>query len=232
MYEVERDAVKYWKQSGVRIACLGLENQTAPDPYMALRALAYDGASYRTQLRKSNKDKPKFPVATLVLYFGYEKRWDKPITLHDTFDIPKELKTLVPDYKVNLFEIAWLDEDTVKLFHSDFRVVADYFVQKRKNGNYVPSSFVMDHVEEVMDLLSVMEQDDRFKVMYREAEKAGGANTMCDVIDNAINRGKQAQATETVDRMLAMGVFTNEQIAEGVGVTLEFVLERAGQKAV
>ena len=44
--------------------------------------------------------------------------------------------------------------------------------------------------------------------------------------------GEMKHATETVDRLLDMGVLTNEQIAEGAGVTLEFVLERAGQKAV
>ena len=35
-------------------------------------------------------------------------------------------------------EIAFLDKEEVDLFQSDFRVVADFFVQKRKNGNYKP----------------------------------------------------------------------------------------------
>ena len=57
---------------------------------------------------------------------------------------------------------------------------------------------------------------------------------MCDVIDNYLNKGemkgRRDHATETVDRLLNMGVLTNEQIAEGAGVTLDFVLERAGMK--
>ena len=44
--------------------------------------------------------------------------------------------------------------------------------------------------------------------------------------------GEMKHATETVDRLLDMGSFSNEMIAKIAGVTLDFVLERAGQKAV
>ena len=37
----------------------------------------------------------------------------------------------VNDYKINLFQIAYLTYEQVNLFQSDFKVVADYFVQKR-----------------------------------------------------------------------------------------------------
>ena len=46
----------------------------------------------------------------------------------------------------------------------------------------------------------------------------------------AADDAEMKRATETVDRLLDMGVLTNEQIAEGAGVTLDFVLERAGMK--
>ena len=45
-------------------------------------------------------------------------------------DIPKELDKYVNDYEIHVFEIAFLDKEEVDLFQSDFRVVADYFVQK------------------------------------------------------------------------------------------------------
>lgn len=64
---------------------------------MPMRVIGYDGAIYRGQL--SGKGKKKcYPVITLVLYFGYEKRWKKNIYLHECFDIPKEL---VPCQKMN-----------------------------------------------------------------------------------------------------------------------------------
>ena len=54
---------------------------------------------------------------------------------------------------------------------------------------------------------------------------------MCDVIDNYLKKGELKHATDTVDRMLAKGKLTNEEIADYAGVTLEFVLERAGVRS-
>lgn len=48
--ELERDVAKRWKSGNIRIACIGLENQTEPDPDMPLRVIGYDGAEYRAQL--------------------------------------------------------------------------------------------------------------------------------------------------------------------------------------
>ena len=51
------------------------------------------------------------------------------------------------DYRINVFEIAYLTPEQVKLFQSDFRIVADYFVQKRLNHEYKPSPQKMKHVQ-------------------------------------------------------------------------------------
>ena len=48
--EVERDVAKRWVKNNIRIACIGLENQTKADPYISLRVMGYDGVEYRTQL--------------------------------------------------------------------------------------------------------------------------------------------------------------------------------------
>ena len=42
------------------------------------------------------------------------------------------------------------------MFKSDFKIVADYFVQMRKNKNYVPSRKVIKHVAEVLQLLQIL----------------------------------------------------------------------------
>ena len=49
--EIERDVAKRWIKNNIRIACIGLENQTMPDPYMPLRVMGYDGVESRNQLR-------------------------------------------------------------------------------------------------------------------------------------------------------------------------------------
>ena len=166
LHEQERDVAKYWKDgSSIRIALLGLENQTLVDQDMPLRILSYDGAAYRAQLL-NKKAVSRYPVVTLVLYFGYKKRWDKSLNLLDCLEIPEDFKPYVSDYKINLFEIAYLEEEQVQMFQSDFKVVADYFVQMRKNHDYIPKPETIDHVQETLQLLSVMAGDQRFKEAY------------------------------------------------------------------
>ena len=158
---------------------------------MPLRVFGYDGAEYRAQLTKENADKPRYPVVTLVLYFGHEKRWDKPLTLHEAVNVPEVFKPYVPDMKINLFEIAFLTREQVNLFHSDFKVVADYFVQKRESGDYRPSAERLNHVEATLQLLSVMTRDNRFEEAINSNQAEGGIQNMCDVLDRVENEGRE-----------------------------------------
>lgn len=87
LHEQERDVSKYWKNGTVRIALYGIENQTDIDFDMPLRLFSYDGTAYRAQLladqktkrrhkpHRTLKKKPRYPVITLVLYFGHERHW-------------------------------------------------------------------------------------------------------------------------------------------------------------
>ena len=200
LHEMERDVVKRWRKGEVRFACIGIENQTAIDPDMPLRVIGYDGASYRVQLSEQKKSRERYPVITIVLYFGYDKKWDKPLHLLEKLTIPEKLDPYVSDYKVNLFEVAWLSDEQIAMFQSDFKVVADYFVQKRKNNSYTPTKTEIKHVEAVLQLLSVMERDDRFvETIY--SEDGGKVKNMCDVLDIAEQRGEkrgEARGAKTV----------------------------------
>ena len=53
-------------------------------------------------------------------------------------EIPKCLDRYVNDYQMHVFEVAWLTEEQISHFRSDFKVVANFFVQKRKNRDYIP----------------------------------------------------------------------------------------------
>ena len=44
--------------------------------------------------------------------------------------IPEGLEEYINDYEMKVFEIAWLTEEEISRFHSDFKVVANFFVQK------------------------------------------------------------------------------------------------------
>ena len=63
---------------------------------------------------------------------------------------------------MNLFEIAWLDDDTISKFQSDFKFVAEYFSQMRKKQLWKPMPSKVKHVRELMDLFASLTDDMRF----------------------------------------------------------------------
>ena len=89
----------------------------------------------------------------------------------------------------NLYEIAFLTPEKVKLFRSDFRYVADYLVQKRMTNDYKPSADLLQHVDETLKLMSVLTDDRRFEEVIEELPGKGGTS-MCTVLDKVENKGK------------------------------------------
>ena len=63
--------------------------------------------------------------------------------------------------------------NSFRKFKSDFRVVADYLVQKRMNNDYVPSREELRHVDEVLKLMSVVNGDKRFEMVQKDLHKEG-----------------------------------------------------------
>lgn len=104
-----RDIAKYWHNSKIKLSMFGLENQTKPEKRMPLRVFGYDGEEYVKQAKKENSKEVIYPVITLVLYFGYNSRWNQPKSLFELLDIDEMIKPYVNDFKINLFEIAYLD---------------------------------------------------------------------------------------------------------------------------
>ena len=213
LHEQERDTAKFWLSGRIRIALLGLENQTEIEEDMVLRIISYDGAAYRDQMNRDEKGKPKerYPVVTIVLYFGYQKHWDKPLNLKGRFDIPKALEPYVNDYHVNLFEIAWLPDETIAKFQSDFRFVADYFSQRRKNQQYKAPEGELRHVREVLELLSAVTQDTRFMDAYNKRIEEGRAVNMEAWIDEAENRGRQESLIENIRNLMKTMRLTKDE---------------------
>ena len=188
VHSQDRDVAKYWQNSRINIALFGLENQTVPDKLMPLRVISYDGIEYGRQTKKRYRYKTKYPVITLVLYLGYKKRWNYPISILDIVKVDERLRPFVNDYKINLFEIAYLDEEKISLFKSDFRILVDYLHQIRTNNSYNPKDYIIKHIDELLTLMSVMTGDKRFEDSINEANEKE-ARYMCEVLDIIENRG-------------------------------------------
>lgn len=209
IHEMERDTAKLWESGNVKFALVGLENQTKSEKDMPLRVIGYDGNAYRSQLLNDSKD--RYPVVTLVLYFG-KGHWNQPKNLNKVVSIPKELENYVNDYKINVFEISWLTDEQVDMFRSDFKIVADYFTQVRKNNCYIPMRDDLKHPDEVLKLLGVFGEDRRFSD-YVDDENRKEVRNMCEWLDVVeeknqkigLEQGLEQGRIEAIQRMLRKG---------------------------
>ena len=135
------------------------------------------------------------------------------------------LKPFVNDYRVNVFEIPRLTAEQVGQFKSDFRIVADYFVQMGRDEDYEPPRQTIEHVDAVLKLMSALTRDHRFEETQSEFRK-GEAVTMLSVLDKVEARGIQLGRNEgrnegiaaTARRMLVRGV-PLEQVADFTGLS-------------
>ena len=229
LHEQERDVSKLWVSERAVISLIGFENQTEADWDMPLRVLGYEGADYRNQLSGKGG---LYPVVTLVLYFG-DSPWTAPRTLFERVSVAEGLKPFVNDYRVNVFEVPRLTAEQVGQFKSDFRIVADYFVQMGRDEDYVPPRQTIEHVDAVLKLMSALTRDHRFEETQGEFRK-GEAVTMLSVLDKVEargiqlgeargiklgrNEGRNEGITSTARRMLVRGV-SPEQIADFTGLS-------------
>ena len=199
-----RDIAKYWYNSKIKLSMFGLENQTKPEKRMPLRVFGYDGTEYVKQAKKENNKEVLYPVITLVLYFGYNSRWNQPKSLFELLEIDERIKPYVNDFKMNLFEIAYLDREKIDMFKSDFWILADYLYQMRVNKDYVASDTVIEHVDELLMLMSAMTKDYRFEDTINEV-KGKEHVTMCEVLDRVEARGREEGIKEgTVNILISL----------------------------
>lgn len=185
VHELERDIAKYWKDGEVELAICGIENQSSVEKYMPFRVMEYDGTAYRSQLQKSRKE--ILPVMTIVLYYGTEHHWYAKKNIKALMKIPDGMEKYINDYKIQIFEVAWLTEEKIEKFQSDFRIVANFFAQKRKNKDYIPDDPTeIKYVDEVLKLLNVMTGDKRYEKIF---QKKKGVRSMCDVAERLEKMG-------------------------------------------
>lgn len=208
LHEQERDNMKRWCGYGINVIMVGAESQTKPDKDMPFRIIGYDGAAYRSQLLKTEEHiingktkklpvKERYPVITIVLYFGKEC-WSYPMNLKSCLEPPlpeDEVSTIlqeyIQDYRAHVFDIPRLTMEDVKKFRSDFRIVAEYFVNAYTNPMYIPEDITITHVDEFLKLMQVLTGDNRYEEIATVMMKKEGETTMCNVLDAREARGEE-----------------------------------------
>ncbi len=74
------------------------------------------------------------------------------------------------------------------MFRSDFGIIADYFVKRRKGYKIIENHQPIKHVDEMLKFMKIFAEDDRFlKLDLKRDEK--GEFTMCTILDAAEQRG-------------------------------------------
>lgn len=219
VHELERDVAKYWKDKKVELAICGIENQSSVEKNMPFRIVGYDGASYRSQLLEERKE--ILPVMTIVLYFGTNRHWYGKKNIKGLMKIPEELNDYINDYEMKVFEIAWLTEAEIDRFHSDFKIVANFFVQKRKNKNYIPDDPTeIRHVDEVLKLLQVMTSDERYQMIFNRKK---GVHSMCDVAERLEKIGIEKGLKQGIGEGIKQGIEQGLELGKTAGIHAEKV---------
>ena len=178
----------------------GIENQTKVEKRMPARISGYECASYRGQCDK----KTIVPVITMVLYYGTDRKWTAPKNLKSLIKVPDNLDKYVNDTKANVFEIAWLTDEQIAKFTSDYKIVANFFVNKRKNKDYIPDDkTTIKHVDEILKFLSVMTGDSRYEEILSDKE---GVSNMCDVAQRLEDRGIEKGMKAGIEKGIKEGI--------------------------
>ncbi len=234
-----RDAVRK-AAFGMNFAVIGIESQETMDYELPLRNLSYDVGEYekqaagiRREVRRSSenltsgeylygfkKDSRLYPVVTFILYTGMF--WDGPECLHDMLDftdIPKELRELAPDYRINLIKIREF-EDT-HMFRTDVKQVFD-FIRCSENKTALKElvekdAYYKEMEEDAFDVAARYANADKL-VKVKNYHRKGETIDMCTAIEELIAEGRAEGRANGVDEerrkiianMLRAGIPDNE----------------------
>lgn len=216
--EQRRDVLKdYMESCFLEIGSLGIENQSEVDKYIPVRVMGYDYTKYRSQVDKEVF--PLRPVITIVLNFS-NIPWKNRKSIHDITTIPEKFKSYVQDYEVKVFDIAFLEDEVIERFTSDFKLVAKFFKSRRLENGKLFTDEKICHVQEFMDFLAVFTNDIRYKEIKEELaemEKDGRSVTMCNIAqaleDRGIEKGIEQEKISRIQKMLRKG-YSKEDILE------------------
>ena len=229
-----RDVLKEYTDSCLlEIGSLGIENQSTLDDYISVRVMGYDYAKYRSQIDRNKY--PLLPVITIILNFS-DTPWNTNKSLHSIMTIPDDFKSYVQDYKIKVFDIAFLEDEVIERFTSDFKLVAKFFKNKRLGKKHLFEDDTINHVQEFMDFLDVFTNDQRYKDIKTELlkiEKEGRPVRMCNVaqaleekgikkgIEKGIEEGKYITLNASVTALMETMNLTLEQALDALKITGE-----------
>lgn len=225
--EKYRDVVKKWAH-GVTYVILGTEPQEKIDYAIAVRLLLYDVADYERQRAEISKEVRKMkgiseeeylsgflrtsklsPMLTIILYSGL-KPWDGPRSLHDMLDLaglPEEIKSLIPDYKLNIVELRMFEDTSV--FKTDLKHIIDFIkisnnreeMLKLVNGE----AYFKNMNPKAYDVIAEYANLKDLENVELEGEKGMETKNLCKAIEDLMQMSEKKGIAEAIKKMLSKG---------------------------
>ena len=145
-------------------------------------------------------------------------------TLHEQ---ERDTGKLWNGYGINLVMLGienQMKPEELNRFHSDFRIVAEYFINAYTNAEYTPDDAVITHVDEFLKLMQVLTGDNRYEEIARSfvgIKKEGGIK-MCNVLDAREARG-EARLGKLISLLLEKNLLEEaKKVAENKKVREEY----------
>ena len=146
---------------------------------MAPRMHDYDGILLRKQLLA--KRRKLVPVASMVLNYS-RQLWDKDLSTYECTRFPRGIRDLLIPYVANqnimVHNVSFLDDETIQLFRSDFRLLAEYFSKSRTDTRYNPCHTEIVHSYSFWSLMSVLTKKPVFEHILKPEKEGESVNSM------------------------------------------------------
>lgn len=117
------------------------------------------------------------------------------------------LKQFTPDYRMNFVPVAFLSPAELKTYDSDFWIIADYLVQKKRNNGYVPNDRDIEHPEQLFPMMTAVSgkdwENEAIRRMIRDGKKVNMVSAYAEVEAKAktegINIGREQMKSAYAD---------------------------------
>ena len=219
-----RDVLKCLRNEvGINLAFFGLENQTKPDKTMPVRVMGYDWLVYENQIRQKTGTPQKtpsgmqkiLPVVTIVLYFGYDERWNAPRSLSECFDVPPAIKPLFNDYPIHVIELAWLSDEEIGALSPELKFIAlSLRCFRNREFAFAPHG-TMRHLGEVLTLLRHITGEPAYDIMRDKIQNEENAD-MCEIMEEF----RAHYRAEGYERGIEIGEKRGIEIGEERGIEI------------
>lgn len=231
-FKVVVDKTRTWR--GKLIHILAVENQSYVDYHMVLRNMLSESLGYQRQWKNKKrthekkkdlragtdeflsgmtKDEKFIPIITLVVYYGREHAWDGARCLHDLLEVDEELKELITNYRLNLYDCQ--AHDTFDEYRTGLRQLFEVMrygrdkedFRKILEENREAYSRIDSDTREMLEVVGKVRIGEEYGVMENGERRYDMCKAFLDMkqegIEEGIEKEKISHLIETVCKKLA-----------------------------